>query len=142
MLPILAPVLRRPKFIQYRTGVWKCLRSLPAEPPALGKNSGPMGARFLSSTGLGSGNLIQRAQFFPVPALDKVGLPVLVILLGNFLAFLGKFLQYWFLPVLRRGASAVVQVFTFINCANLKCTMSPQMITLHDVILGNLFSFM
>ena len=30
-----------------------------------------MGARFLSSTGLGSGNLIGRAQYPPVPALDK-----------------------------------------------------------------------
>ena len=30
-----------------------------------------MGARFLSSTGLGSGNLIGRAQFPPAPALDK-----------------------------------------------------------------------
>ena len=30
-----------------------------------------MGARLLSSTGLGSGNLIGRAQFPPVPALDK-----------------------------------------------------------------------
>ena len=34
-----------------------------------------MGARFLSSTGLGSGNLIGRAQFPPAPALDKIGLP-------------------------------------------------------------------
>ena len=30
-----------------------------------------MGARFLSSAGLRSGNLIERAQFFPVPVLDK-----------------------------------------------------------------------
>ena len=30
-----------------------------------------MGARFLSSTGLGSGNLIGRAEFPPAPALDK-----------------------------------------------------------------------
>ena len=34
-----------------------------------------MGARFLSSTGPRSGNLIERAQFFPVPALIKIGLP-------------------------------------------------------------------
>ena len=33
--------------------------------------SGPMGARFLSGTGLGSGNLIGGAQFLSVPALDK-----------------------------------------------------------------------
>ena len=43
--------------------------------PVLDKISGPMGARFLSSTGLGSGNLLERAQFFPVPALDKSGSP-------------------------------------------------------------------
>ena len=44
--------------------------------PVLDKNSGPMGAGFLSSTGLGSGNLIRRAQFLSVPALDlKKGLP-------------------------------------------------------------------
>ena len=30
-----------------------------------------MSARLLSSTGLGSGNLIERAQFSPAPALDK-----------------------------------------------------------------------
>ena len=30
-----------------------------------------MGARFLSSTGLGFDNLTERVQFFPVPALDK-----------------------------------------------------------------------
>ena len=39
--------------------------------PALDKISGPMGAPFLSSTGLGSGKLIGRAQFPPAPALDK-----------------------------------------------------------------------
>ena len=39
--------------------------------PVLDKISGPMGARFLSSTGLGFGNLIGRAQFSAVPALDK-----------------------------------------------------------------------
>ena len=39
--------------------------------PVLDKISGPMGARFLSSTGLGSGNLIGRAQLPPAPALDK-----------------------------------------------------------------------
>ena len=35
-----------------------------------------MGARFLSSTGLGSGNLIERAQFPPAPALDKNWSPI------------------------------------------------------------------
>ena len=30
-----------------------------------------MGAGFLSSTGLGFGTLIERAEYFPVPALDK-----------------------------------------------------------------------
>ena len=48
----------------------KELSSRP-EPPVLDKISGPMGARFLSSTRLGFGNLTERAQFFPVPALDK-----------------------------------------------------------------------
>ena len=45
--------------------------------PVLNKISGPMGARFLSSTGLGSGNLIERAQFPPVPILDKNRSPIL-----------------------------------------------------------------
>ena len=50
---------RRLKFIQYRTGVWKCLRSLPPDPsPSAGKKSGPIGAQFLSSTGLEFGTLI------------------------------------------------------------------------------------
>ena len=35
-----------------------------------------MGARFLSSTGLGYGALLERAQFFPVPALDKNRSPI------------------------------------------------------------------
>ena len=35
-----------------------------------------MGARFLSSTGLQSGKPIERAQFFPVPALDKNRSPI------------------------------------------------------------------
>ena len=38
-----------------------------------------MGARFLSSTGLGSGNLIGRAQFPPAPALDKNWSPISVL---------------------------------------------------------------
>ena len=44
---------------------------LQTRAPVPDKISGPVGARFLSSTGLGFGNLIERAQFFPVPALDK-----------------------------------------------------------------------
>ena len=54
---------RRLKFIQYRSGVWKCLRSLPPDPPApvLDRISGPLGARFLSSTWLWCGTLIGRA---------------------------------------------------------------------------------
>ena len=50
---------------------------MPQEPffqtpaPVLDKISGPMGARFLSSAGLGFGVLIGRAQFLPVPALNK-----------------------------------------------------------------------
>ena len=43
--------------------------------PILDKISGPMGAQILSSTGLGFDNLIERAQVFQVPALDKIGLP-------------------------------------------------------------------
>ena len=39
--------------------------------PVLDKIPGPMGAQFLSSLGLGFGNLIERAQIFPVPALDE-----------------------------------------------------------------------
>ena len=39
--------------------------------PVLDKISGPMDARFLSSTGPGSGNLIGRAQFPPASPLDK-----------------------------------------------------------------------
>ena len=50
----------------------KCHRSLPQTPaPVLNTISGPMGARFLSSIGLGFGSLIVRAQLFPAPALDK-----------------------------------------------------------------------
>ena len=40
-------LIRRLKFIQYRTGVWNCLQT-PA--PVLNKISGPMGAQLLSST--------------------------------------------------------------------------------------------
>ena len=71
-------ITRRLTFIQYRTGVWKSFRSLPPDPsPVLDNISGPMGARFLSSTVLEFGNLIERAQFFPVPALDKSRSPKL-----------------------------------------------------------------
>ena len=60
-------VSHRLQFIQYRIGVWKCLRSLsPDSSPSTGyNNSGPMGAQFLSSTGLGFGSLIGRTKFFP-----------------------------------------------------------------------------
>ena len=64
----------RLKFIQYRTGVRKCHRSLKflqTPPPVLDRISGPKGAESLSSTGLGLDNLIERAQFSPEPALDK-----------------------------------------------------------------------
>ena len=44
--------------------------------PVLDKISGPMGARFLSSTGLGSGNLTGRAQFPQHPHWIKISLPV------------------------------------------------------------------
>ena len=45
--------------------------------PVLDKISGPMGARFLSSAGLGSGNLIGRAQFPQRPYWIKIGHPLL-----------------------------------------------------------------
>ena len=63
-----------PIFRSLRTGVWKCHALgafLQTPAPVLDKNSGPMGAQFLSSTGLGFVNLIERAQLFPAPALDK-----------------------------------------------------------------------
>ena len=44
--------------------------------PVLGLISGPMGAQLLSSTGLGSSNLIGRTQFPPTPALDKNRFPI------------------------------------------------------------------
>ena len=44
--------------------------------PVLDKISGPMGARFLSSTRLGSGNIIGWAQSPPAPALDKNRFPI------------------------------------------------------------------
>ena len=60
---------------------------LQAPAPVLDKISGPMGARFLSSTGLRSGNLIERererAQFFPVKAKS-----------GNLNLFLGILLFF------------------------------------------------
>ena len=39
--------------------------------PVLDESSGQMGARILYSTGLGFGTLLGRAQFSPVPALDR-----------------------------------------------------------------------
>ena len=47
----------------------EAFRQTPA--PVLDIISGPMGARSLSTTGLQFGTLIERAQFSPVPALDK-----------------------------------------------------------------------
>ena len=45
--------------------------------PVLDKISGPKGAEFLSSTGLGFDILIESAQFSPAPALDKNRSPIL-----------------------------------------------------------------
>ena len=45
--------------------------------PALDQISGPMGARYLSSTGLGFSTLIGRAQLLPAPALDKYRSPMI-----------------------------------------------------------------
>ena len=44
--------------------------------PVLDKISGPMGAQFLSSTGLGFGTVIESTQFPPAPALDKYRPPI------------------------------------------------------------------
>ena len=63
------------EIVQSRVGVWKCPRTFLQTPAsALVKVSGPMGARFLCSTGLGAGNLIGRAQLLSVPALDTKSL--------------------------------------------------------------------
>ena len=51
--------------------------------PVLDKISGPMGARFLSSAGLRSGNLIGRAQFPPAPALEQKSFSQNIIALGR-----------------------------------------------------------
>ena len=48
----------------------------PSSAPVLDTISGPMGARFLSSTGLGFGTLTERTKVFPVPALDKNRSPI------------------------------------------------------------------
>ena len=48
---------------------------LQTSAPVLDNISGPMGAQFLSSNGLGFGNLIGRARLLSVPALDKTSLP-------------------------------------------------------------------
>ena len=50
---------------------------LQTRAPVLDKISGPMGARFVSSTGLGFGNLTERMRFFPVPVLDQTRSPIL-----------------------------------------------------------------
>ena len=59
-----------------------------------------MGARFLSSTGLGSGNLIERAQFFPVPALDKNRSPINRA--KKFYVFASKRRKYKLFPLVKR----------------------------------------
>ena len=46
--------------------------------PVLDKISGPMGAQFLYSTGLRFGTLMEKAEFFPVPALDKNRSPMVL----------------------------------------------------------------
>ena len=46
-----------------------------APAPVVDTFSGPMSARFLSSTGLGFGNLIGKDQVLSVSALDKVCVP-------------------------------------------------------------------
>ena len=58
--------------------------AMPLEPvsrlpaPVLDKIFGPMGARFLSSTGLGSGNRMVRAQVLSVSVIDKIRSPNVV----------------------------------------------------------------
>ena len=49
----------------------------------LDKTSGSKGARLLSSTGLGCGNLIGRAQLFSAPALDRNRSPKSPILINT-----------------------------------------------------------
>ena len=51
--------------------------------PVLDKMSGHMGARFLSSTGLGSGNLIGQAHFPPAPALNKKSISHYILFTTN-----------------------------------------------------------
>ena len=68
---------------------------LQTSAPVLDKNSGPMGAQFLSSTGLGFVNLIERAQIFPVPALDKNQSPILPGVWGLY-GVLTPFSPYYF----------------------------------------------
>ena len=66
------------EFIQYRTGVWKPLRSLPPDPKPQYwiKFLDPWVHDLYPVLGLGFGTLIERAQFFPVPALDKNRSPI------------------------------------------------------------------
>ena len=62
----------RQNFMQCGAGVWKAFQNLPPDPiPALDKTTGPMGERFLSSTGVRFAVLIGRAQILLAPALDK-----------------------------------------------------------------------
>ena len=57
---------------------------LQTSAPVLDKISGPMGAQFLSSTGLQFATLIERAQLLPAPALDKNRPPIFCLQLSFF----------------------------------------------------------
>ena len=50
-------------------------RFLQTPTPTLNEISGPMGAQFLSSVGLGFGTLIGQAHLLPIPSLDKNQFP-------------------------------------------------------------------
>ena len=69
--------LRRLKFIQYRTGVWKCHRSLSPDPsPSTGYNLGTHGCTIFIQYWAGVWQPHRRAQFPPAPALDKNRSPI------------------------------------------------------------------
>ena len=69
-----------------------------------------MGARFLSSTGLGSGNLIGRAQSPPAPALDKNRSPTSGDLEGSFALYV-SWLVFWADMLWGRGLVQRAHVF-------------------------------
>ena len=82
----------------------------------LHKVSGPMGRRFLSSIlGLGFGTLIGRAQFFPVPALDEIGLPSLSLCVSFSLVFSFPSLRSAFAP------SVILSSFKLEDCHRAGC---------------------